>query len=230
MRVAAIVPAAGKGRRIKSRIQKPYIELCGKPILAHTLLRLSSSSLISEVIVAVDAKKVATFKRDIINRFRIKKIKVVSGGSQRQDSVYNALKETSREIDYVLVHDGIRPFITDNLIKTSLRAAERFGASVVAVPVKPTLKYIGKNGCIEYTPDRRDYWEAQTPQVFRKDLLDEAYRKLGRKRGIDVTDDSMLVERLGVKPKIVLGSYSNIKITTQEDLALAKILSLRVRS
>ena len=230
MRVAAIVPAAGKGRRIKSRIQKPYIKLCGKPILAHTLLRLSSSSLISEVVVAVDAKKVATFKRDIISKFRIKKIKVVSGGKERLDSVYNALQGLSDDIDYVLVHDGIRPFITKDLIKTSLRVAERFGASVVAVPVKPTLKYIGKNGCIKHTPDRRDYWEAQTPQVFRRDLLERAYRKLGRKGKISVTDDSMLVEHLGAKPKIVLGSYSNIKITTQEDLALAKILTLHVRS
>ncbi len=230
MRVAAIVPAAGKGRRIKSRIQKPYIELCGKPILAHTLLRLSSSRLISEVVVAIDAKKVATFKRDIISKFRIKKIKVVNGGKERLDSVYNALQGLSDNIDYILVHDGIRPFITDNLIRTSLRAAKRFGASVVAVPVKPTLKYIGKNGCIKHTPDRKDYWEAQTPQVFRRDLLDEAYRRLGRKGRIKVTDDSMLVERLGVKPKIVLGSYSNIKITTQEDLALAKILTLHVRS
>ena len=229
MRVAAIVPAAGKGRRIKSRIQKPYIELCGKPILAHTLLRLSSSRLISEVVVAIDAKKVATFKRDIISKFRIKKIKVVNGGKERLDSVYNALQGLSDNIDYILVHDGIRPFITDNLIRTSLRAAKRFGASVVAVPVKPTLKYIGKNGCIKHTPDRKDYWEAQTPQVFRRDLLDEAYRRLGRKGRIKVTDDSMLVERLGVKPKIVLGSYSNIKITTQ-DLALAKILTLHVRS
>ena len=230
MRVAAIVPAAGKGRRIKSRIQKPYIELCGKPILAHTLLRLSSSRLISEVVVAIDAKKVATFKRDIISKFRIKKIKVVNGGKERLDSVYNALQGLSDNIDYILVHDGIRPFITVNLIRTSLRAAKRFGASVVAVPVKPTLKYIGKNGCIKHTPDRKDYWEAQTPQVFRRDLLDEAYRRLGRKGRIKVTDDSMLVERLGVKPKIVLGSYSNIKITTQEDLALAKILTLHVRS
>jgi len=122
MRVAAIVPAAGKGRRIKSRIQKPYIELCGKPILAHTLLRLSSSRLISEVVVAIDAKKVATFKRDIISKFRIKKIKVVNGGKERLDSVYNALQGLSDNIDYILVHDGIRPFITVNLIRTSLRA------------------------------------------------------------------------------------------------------------
>jgi len=223
MKVAAIVPAAGKGRRIKSKIQKPYIELCGKPILAHTLLRLSKNQLITEIIVAVDKRKINTFRRRIIPRFRIKKVRVVSGGRERRDSVFNALKHVSCGIDYILIHDGTRPFITDRLIASSLRAAQRFGAGVIAVPVKPTLKYAKGTSRVQYTPDRRDFWEAQTPQVFRRDIIEKAYRNLGKKK-IKITDDSMLVEQLGVRPKLVLGSYSNIKITTQEDLALAKIL------
>jgi len=224
MRVAAIVPAAGKGRRIKSRIQKPYIELCGKPILAHTLLRLSSNRYITEIIVAVNGKKIDTFKRRIIIRFRIKKVRIVSGGRERKDSVYNALRRVSGDIDYILIHDGTRPFITDRLINASLKTARRYKASVVAVPVKSTLKYIHKGGSILRTPDRRKLWEAQTPQVFRRDLIEKAYIKTHKKK-INITDDSILVEQIGVKPKIVLGSYNNIKITTGEDLDLARIFA-----
>ncbi|MFC1509478.1 2-C-methyl-D-erythritol 4-phosphate cytidylyltransferase [Candidatus Omnitrophota bacterium] len=221
MKVAAIVPAAGTGRRLKSKIDKPYIQLCGKPIIAHTLLRLSANRHIKEIIVAVKKERLTAFRRDIIKRFRIKKARVVIGGRERIDSVYSALREASKDIDYILIHDGIRPFITHSLIDSSLKAAKKSGASVVAVRVKPTLKYVGKTDYVQNTPDRRDYWEAQTPQVFKRDLIEKAYRKLKKKTHI--TDDAMLVERIGVKPKIVLGSYSNIKITTKEDLGLAKI-------
>jgi len=223
MKVAAIVPAAGKGSRIKSKIEKPYIELCGKPILVHTLLRLSKNRYITEIVVAISKNRVNDFGRRIINRFGIKKVKIVTGGRRRSDSVFSALKNVSGDMDYILIHDGIRPFITDSLICASLKAACKFGASVVAVPVKPTLKYLGKDRRIKYTPDRKSFWEAQTPQVFRRDLLENSFRK-ARKEKINVTDDSMLVECSGVRPKVVLGSYSNIKITTQEDLELAKIL------
>jgi 2-C-methyl-D-erythritol 4-phosphate cytidylyltransferase len=223
MRVAAIVPAAGKGRRIKSKIDKPYIELCRKPIIAHTLLKLSNNTNIDEIIVSVRKEKIAKFRRDVIRRFNIKKIKIVSGGKERADSVYNALKKVSSNVDYILIHDGIRPFITDRLIDFSLKAARRFGASIVAVPIKPTLKYVEKEGFVQYTPDRRKYWDAQTPQVFKKELIEKAYR-LAKPNNIKATDDAMLVERMGVRPKIVMGSYENIKITTREDLELAKVL------
>ncbi|NQT74971.1 MAG: 2-C-methyl-D-erythritol 4-phosphate cytidylyltransferase [Candidatus Omnitrophica bacterium] len=222
MRVAAIVPAAGKGRRIKSKIDKPYIGLCGKPILAHTLLKLSGNRHIAEIIVAADKKRISAL-RHIIRRFRIKKVKVVAGGKERKTSVFNALKNVSSKIDYVLIHDGIRPFISNRLIDASLKAARRFGSCIVAVPVKPTLKYLGRTGRVQHTPDRRAFWEAQTPQVFRRALIEKAYKKAGRKK-INITDDSMLVERLGVKPRVILGSYNNIKITTPEDLELARIL------
>ncbi|MDP8230655.1 MAG: 2-C-methyl-D-erythritol 4-phosphate cytidylyltransferase [Candidatus Gorgyraea atricola] len=216
MNVAAIVPAAGKGRRIKSKIAKPHIKLCGKPILAHTLVRLSKNKHIKEIIVSVDKKHIARVKR-----FKIKNVKVVAGGRERKHSVLNALKKVSSNIDYVLIHDGVRPFLTDKLINASLKAARSFGASVVAVPVKPTLKCAGRRGCVAYTPDRTKFWEAQTPQVFKRDLIEKAYRAIGKK---NITDDSMLVELLGIKPKLVMGSYRNIKITTEEDLKLAKML------
>lgn len=223
MKVAAIVPAAGKGTRLRSNIQKPYIKLTGKPILAHTLIILSQNKRIKEIIVAVARGKIGYVRKEIINKYGIKNVKLVVGGSRRRDSVYNALKAVSSDIDYILIHDGIRPFITDKLLESLLKSASMFGASVAGVPVKPTLKIAGHGRFIEDTPLRERYWEAQTPQVFKRDLIEKAYA-LAIKNNIRATDDSMLVERLGIEPKIVMGSYSNIKITTKEDLELAKII------
>lgn len=222
MNVAAIVPSAGKGARFKSKIHKPYIKLLGKPILAHTLIKLSKNKHIKEIILAVAKEKIVYAREKIIDRYSIKKVKLVAGGRERRDSVYNALKAVSRDIDYILIHDGIRPLITDELIESLLKAASKCGGSIAGVPVKPTLKIVSKNGSIENTPPREVYWEAQTPQVFKRALIEKAYKQAIEKN-IQATDDSMLVERMGIKPKIVFGSYSNIKITTIEDLELAKI-------
>jgi len=226
MKVAAIVPGAGKGKRLKSSIEKPYIKLAGRPILAHTLIKLSRNASIREIIVAVTKDKIGC-ARKIIDRYGINKTIIVPGGRERRDSVYNALKAVSRNVDYILIHDAIRPFVTDSLIASLLRAASRFGASVASVPVKPTLKIANDKGFIRATPRRRDYWEAQTPQVFKRDLIEKAYKN-AIKKNIQATDDSTLVELLGVRPKIVMGEYSNIKITTKEDLELARILIRRL--
>jgi 2-C-methyl-D-erythritol 4-phosphate cytidylyltransferase len=223
MNVAAIVPGAGKGARLKSRIQKPYIKLIGKPILARTLIKLSKNKRVKEIILAVAKEKITYAGKKIIDRYNIKNVKLVAGGRERRDSVYNALKAVSAGIDYILIHDGIRPFITDKLIEALLKAASKCGAAIAGVPVKSTLKIVGKKGFIEDTPSREMYWEAQTPQVFKRDLIEKAY-KIARQKNIKATDDSMLVEKIGIRPKIVMGSYSNIKITTKEDLELAKIL------
>jgi 2-C-methyl-D-erythritol 4-phosphate cytidylyltransferase len=223
MKVAAIVPAAGAGTRLKSRTQKPYIDLGGKPILARTLMVLSRNKNITEILVSVGKNKLNKSRREIIEKYNIKKTTLVIGGRERSDSVYNALKTVSKDVDYILIHDGIRPFITDKFIEGLLKKASRFNAVVVAVPVKPTLKFVNKNGFIKSTPSRECFWEAQTPQIFRRGLIEKAY-KIARKKKIIATDDSAFVERIGVKPKIVMGSYSNIKITTREDLELAKIL------
>jgi len=223
MRVAAIVPSAGTGARLKSRIQKPYIKVGGKPILARTLMVLSKNKNIIEILVSVGKDKLNKARKEIIEKYNIKKARLVIGGKVRSDSVYSALKAVSGNIDYVLIHDGIRPFITNELIETLLKEASRFRVAVAAVPVKPTLKFVSKDGFIKSTPLRKYFWEAQTPQVFKKDLIEKAY-KIARKKKIITTDDSALVERIGVKPKIVMGSYSNIKITTREDLELARLL------
>jgi len=223
MKVAAIVPAAGAGTRLKSKTQKPYINLDGKPILARTLTALSRNKNITEILVSVSKDKLDKAQREIIEKYNIKKTTLVIGGKKRSDSVYNALKAVSKDVDYILIHDGIRPFITDKFIEDLLKQSSRFNAVVAAVPVKPTLKFVNKNGFIKSTPSRECLWEAQTPQVFRRGLIEKAY-KVARKKKITATDDSSLVERIGVKPKIIMGSYSNIKITTKEDLELAKIL------
>ena len=223
MRVTAIVPSAGKGARLKSKIKKPYIKLNDKPILAYTLKALSRNKNIREILVAVSRDKIEKAQKEIIEKYGIKKARLVTGGKERSDSVYNALKAVSDDADYILIHDGIRPFITDELIESLLNQASRFGAAISAVPVKPTLKFAGRDRFIKDTPSREYFWEAQTPQVFKKDLIVKAY-KLARKKNIRATDDSMLVERMGVRPKIVMGSYSNIKITTKEDLELARII------
>lgn len=223
MKVSAIVPSAGRGIRLRSKTEKPFVMLGDKPILARTLLKLSKNSRIKEIILAVKKDKINKTKQDIINKYQIKKVKVVKGGLRRQDSVYNALKAVSDDADFVLIHDGVRPFVTDKLIAVLLKGALRYGASVAAIPVKPTLKFTRSKRFIEYTPDRKNYWEAQTPQVFRKVLIEKAYKNAIAKN-IRATDDSTLTEKIGIRPKIVSGLYSNIKITTQEDLALARIL------
>jgi 2-C-methyl-D-erythritol 4-phosphate cytidylyltransferase len=223
MKVAAIVPAAGLGIRLKSKTQKPYIKLGGKPILARALEALSKNKDISEIWVAVEKNKLEKARKEIIEKYMINKARLVQGGRERGDSVYNGLMAVSKDIDYILIHDGIRPFIGGGFIDNVLKEAYKFGSAILAVPVKPTLKISGKGGFIEATPDREYFWEAQTPQVFKKSLIERAH-KIARKKNIKATDDSSLVEKIGIRPKIVMGSYSNIKITTREDLELAKIL------
>ena len=223
MKVAAIVPSAGRGARLKTRTGKPYIKLGAKPVLAHTLIALERNKKIKEILVAVEKDKIGKAYRKIIQKYNIKKARLLAGGRERIDSVYNALRLVSDDIDYVLIHDGVRPFVTDELIEDLLKAAARFKASVAGVPVKPTLKFVSEGKFIKHTPPRQYFWEAQTPQVFKKSLIIKAYES-ARKKNISATDDATLVEKIGIRPKIVMGSYSNIKITTKEDLELAKIL------
>jgi len=223
MKVTAVVPSAGRGKRIKSRIQKPYLNLGGKPVLAHTLEALNSSSSIDDIIVAVD-KNAITKAKKIIDRYKIRKVTaVVQGGRRRSESVYNCLKLVDTGCDYVVIHDGARPFIDEGTIKRALNAAKKGGASVAGVPLVPTIKVVDKNLNVVSTPPRHRFWITQTPQVFKRDLILKAYRSFGARK-MDPTDDSTLVESMGVKVKMVMGSYRNIKITTPEDIKLAKAL------
>ncbi len=222
MKVQAIVPAAGTGTRLKSRQDKPFIFLKGKPLIVHTLSVLEKCSAIESIILVTHARQIKNFQK-LIGTYRFLKIKqIVPGGHTRCASVQNGLKALDRDTDVVLVHDGARPLISSELLKASITLMRREQAVVVAVPVKPTIKMVhAKSFYIEKTLPRETLWEAQTPQVFRKDILMKAHAKM---LCADPTDDAVLVEQMGIKVKILRGDYTNIKVTTREDLAIVKNL------
>lgn len=221
MYVTAIVLAAGRGKRFKSRIPKPFIKINSQPVIIYPLKTLSSHPAVREIIVVVDAKNSNKILKQI-RRYRIGKIKaVVEGGKRRQDSVRNGLRAIDRRTGLVLVHDGVRPFINRKMVSRVIREASVCGAAIVGMPVKATIKKIKNEFIVEKTLNRNNLWEAQTPQVFKKDLILKAYKKFGHS---NVTDDAVLVEKLGAKVRAVLGSYNNIKITTPEDLIIAEAI------
>ena len=225
MKTEAIVASAGSGRRLKARVSKPYLEIAGKPILIHTLQALNRSPKVHTIIVVVNRRQVPRCAR-LVERYKVKKVKgVVAGGRERSDSVYNGLKALDPDTQIVLIHDGVRPFVTPDIIGKAVDCAARFGACVVAVPVKATIKKLkaqrSKVKTVESTVDRSNLWEIQTPQVFKKDVIVQAYKRF---KNIPATDDAMLVERLGVPVKIVAGSYKNIKITTLDDLVIGEAI------
>ena len=226
IRVTAIVLAAGRGERFKSKTPKLLVEINSKPVIIHTLEALSSHPAIKDMIVVVNPKNA----KDIIEKFlkyRIKKIEyVVEGGSRRQDSLGNGLSVVGQRSDLVLIHDAARPFIDRDSISRAISAAKKTGAAIVGVPVKATIKEVSGRIVVKKTLDRERLWEIQTPQVFIRDLIFRAFQKFGNK---DVTDDAMLVEKLGRKVSVVMGSYRNIKITTPEDLVLAEAIAGKKR-
>jgi 2-C-methyl-D-erythritol 4-phosphate cytidylyltransferase len=225
MKTVCIVPSAGSGRRLNKIKNKPYINIAGKPIIAHTLKALSKSPIIDSIIVVTAKDKMESCRR-IIKRYKIKKIdSIVEGGKKRFDSVKNGI-EKAKDFDFIFIHDGARPLINKKLIRDLFFAAKRYGAAIPATPVKQTVKRIKKGYFVKETPDRKLLWEAQTPQVFKWHLLQRAYSKKSNK---NITDDSSLIEPFWNKVKVVKGSYDNIKITTPEDLKLAKILLKRKR-
>ena len=223
MKVVCIVPAAGRGKRLGSRGEKAFVMLAGKPLLSHTLGVLQRCSFIDEIIVVVSRNRLKACAK-LVRKYRFSKVcSIVRGGKRRFNSVKNGLLK-ARNADFILIHDGVRPFIDQKLLKKVFVGAKRFGAALPAVPSRQTLKLIGKRSFIAKTPKRKSLWEAQTPQVFKKDLIVKAYKKTKDKT---VTDDSSLVEKANHRVKIIKGSYKNIKITTPEDLKLAKILVKR---
>ncbi|MDP2942658.1 MAG: 2-C-methyl-D-erythritol 4-phosphate cytidylyltransferase [Candidatus Omnitrophota bacterium] len=223
-RVAAIVAAAGKGERLKSKVRKPFVLLGKEPILVWALKALEACAQIGEIILVVNQADMAK-ARSAVNRAKLKKVvKIVVGGKRRLDSVRNGLSEVNAEAKYVLIHDGCRPFVDKKIISSVIEEMEIFGAAIPCIAVKPTIKEVEKGNFVAATLNRQSLAEAQTPQGFKKEILIRAYEK-ALAEGIDATDDSALVERLGIKVKVVEGSYKNIKITTPEDLKYAKMLT-----
>lgn len=222
--VSVIVVAAGKGKRMERTYNKQYISLEGKPILAHTLMQFEKHGEIDGVIVVVGRGEVNFCKEHIIEKYNLQKVKrVVEGGKERYHSVSNGLKELGVETEVVMIHDGARPFVTEAIINKSIDAARIHGSAIVGVPVKDTIKTVDKDGFVKDTLKRDTLWSIQTPQTFKKDLIIQAHQKRKREN-LSVTDDAMLVEALGMKVKMVLGSYENMKITTPEDLEVGQAI------
>jgi 2-C-methyl-D-erythritol 4-phosphate cytidylyltransferase len=225
-RVCAIIVAAGKGSRMNMDINKQYIEICGKSVLARTIQVFEDCSWVDEIILVVNEFDIIYCKQYIIDVYGFSKVKfLVAGGETRQESVRNGLLQVNKECGIVLIHDGARPFASDESIIESIRIAAEFGAACVAVPVKDTIKSADNEGFVQMTLDRSTLWSIQTPQTFRYDIIMEAHNSASD-AGFIGTDDAMLVERLGYKMKLVTGSYYNIKITTKEDLILARAIVL----
>ncbi len=219
---AAIIPAGGSGQRMGGRSAKQYLRLNGLPILVHTLRRFQESAAVQIIVLVVPETDVEAVRREMVTPFGLSKVsRVVPGGARRQDSVWNGLKTLGSDVNVVLVHDGVRPFVSPETIQQAATEALACGAAIVAVPVKDTIKVCDENRRIVETPDRENLWQAQTPQAFRRELLVRAYKEAERD-GHRGTDDASLVERLGYPVKVIPGTYDNIKITTPEDLLVAE--------
>lgn len=226
----AIVTAAGKGERMKAEKNKCLLKLGGKELLLYCLREFEQCGEIDKVVV-VAAEHELKEMRQLLHRQGLEKtVSVVAGGKQRQDSVWNGLKEAERigakEEDVVVIHDGARPFVSQEAITESISSARKHGAAVVGVALKDTIKKVSGEMVLE-TPNRKEYFAVQTPQTIRFGLAKKAFKKAFAE-GFYGTDDVQLVERIGESVKIVSGSYENIKITTPEDIPLAeKILEKR---
>lgn len=223
---SVIIVAAGSGRRMNLDINKQYIKLDEKEMIAHTIEVFYKNQNIDEIIVCIKEEEREIFEQEILDKYNFNNIKIAYGGKERQDSIYNGLKKLDENSNIVLIHDGARPFVSNEIINKAIDAAKKDKAAVVGVPVRDTIKVI-EDGIVKSTPARETLWSAQTPQTFEKDLIVRAYKN-AYENNFYGTDDSMLVEFLGQKVTMVLGSYENIKITNQEDINVAEqILSLR---
>jgi 2-C-methyl-D-erythritol 4-phosphate cytidylyltransferase len=223
-KVSAIIPAAGSGTRIGGEIKKQFLPLKGKPIIVYTLQQFEHCSDVDEVAMAVPESAMAEME-SIIARYRLHKVsKVVLGGAKRQDSVQNVLNRlVLKDSDIVLVHDGVRPFIETKRISHLIKVCKDYNAAVLAVQPKDTIRRSTGGDFFDQTLDRTALWLIQTPQAFRSKLLVKAFEK-AKKDKFYSTDEAALVERLGIKVRIVEGSYDNIKITTPEDLELGMLI------
>jgi len=215
--VGAVIAAAGESRRMGG-IDKVFAPLGGKPALVRVLDAFASCDKVGQIVVVVSEKNLERCRKLIAEEKWSKPIEVCAGGKRRQDSVAAGLKRL--DCQWVVIHDGARPLVTKDLIEEGLKAAQETGAAVAAVPVTDTIKIAADDGIVHQTPPRQNLWAVQTPQVFRLDIIARAYEQA---RG-EVTDDASLVEKLGHKVKLYMGSYDNIKITNPRDLALAEVL------
>ena len=224
MKNVAILPAGGSGKRIHSRRPKQYLPVGGVPLLVQTIAVFQRSPLIHEILLVVPREDIRRVRSRFVEPYGFSKVsQVLGGGRERQDSVKNGLDAVGDDCDIVLIHDGVRPFISGSLIRLMIREAAAHGAATAGVPVKETVKRVDPEGNVLETLDRRALWLTQTPQAFRRSVILEAHRTAFRDRFYG-TDDASLVERMGHPVRMVPATYENIKITTREDLLLAEFL------
>ncbi len=222
LETAAIIVAAGQGSRVGGILPKQFQLVGGKPVLSYTLQKFEDCSRIQGVILVTASEWVTYTAQEIVEPFDFKKvIKIVAGGEQRQDSVFAGLMALEDPPDFIAIHDAVRPFVSVKKIEAAIDACKEYGAVILAVPPKDTIK-TERGGFVDQTPDRSFLWSVQTPQVFKYDLIMKAYKK-AFEDGVYHTDDSALVERIGKKVKIVEGEHDNIKITVPMDLKWAEI-------
>jgi 2-C-methyl-D-erythritol 4-phosphate cytidylyltransferase len=219
--INALIVAAGKGLRMQSEVPKQYLLLAGDPILCHTLRVFDRCDAIDAICLVVAESDLAFCREEILPSAGLgKPIMLVAGGVERHHSVYNGLQAMDPGTEIVAIHDGVRPFVDGALIRASIDGARRFGACIVAIPARDTLKRADSSNLIIDTLDRGTVWLAQTPQAFRYSLIRQAHES-ARRTGYTGTDDAVLVERMGQPVKVIEGSPLNIKITSPQDFKLA---------
>ncbi|WP_454062626.1 2-C-methyl-D-erythritol 4-phosphate cytidylyltransferase [Candidatus Nitrospira salsa] len=224
--VVAVVPAAGRGVRMGGATPKQFLSLGGIPLLVYSLQTLDAVESISEIIVVIPEADRQYCQEAVVDRFDIQKVThIVPGGRRRQDSVRNGVLAFQNQPDFVVVHDGVRPFVSREIVEQAVKSACMHGASLVAIPMKDTVKRVNERGVVTETLPREQLWLAQTPQVFRYSWLVEAH-KMAEEKNLDATDDAGLIEQLGYPVTIVHGSSLNMKMTRPEDLALGESILL----
>jgi 2-C-methyl-D-erythritol 4-phosphate cytidylyltransferase len=223
MKVSVIIAAGGMGKRMQSSEGKLFIEIGSFPMIALTVSVFESSEIIDDIILVVALDEIERAKK-LVEKYGFKKIRhIIQGGATRQDSIYNGLQVVSTDTDIVVIHDGARPFVTKEIILEAISETRAYRAVIVGMPVKDTIKTVKDDRLVSNTLDRDFLWQVQTPQVFDYSLIKEAYERAKRLE-IQATDDARLVERLGEKVKMIMGSYENIKITTPEDVKIAEAI------
>jgi 2-C-methyl-D-erythritol 4-phosphate cytidylyltransferase len=225
VKTAAIITAAGAGIRMGGDQAKQFMELDGRPLLAVTLERFERSPDIEGIVLVVPRGKVDDCRDQIVRKYNLTKVvKVVAGGKRRQDSVRLGLEATKGHYPFVLIHDGVRPLVSPDLISRIVRAMNQYRAVIPALAARETIKEADRAGLVVKTHDRRALWLVQTPQAFRYEDILEAHRRALKEHWEEMTDDALLVERTGIPVQIIEGSEENIKITTPRDLELARFL------
>ena len=221
-RIGAVILAGGRGSRMHSTIQKQYMLLNGRPLISYALEAFEQSCA-DELVLVTGAGEESYVREEILPALGLTKLRaIVTGGKERYHSVYEGLKAL-QHCDYVLIHDGARPFILKKTIEQTMQEVKKYQACVVAVPVKDTVKIADEEGYAKETPERKYVWAVQTPQVFSYPMIYDAYEKALQQEDTSITDDAMVLEKVtGRKVRLIEGSYRNIKITTPEDLLIAE--------